>query len=213
MVVSHHRYDVLADELRRSGVPAVYVGRSFSGGQHIRYVDFDNEGGGRMATEHLLRIGRRRIGTIAGPQDMSAGLDRLVGWTAALHGAGLSSEAVEYADFTTDGGAHATAQLPAAHPYLDAIFVASDLMAVGALIALAAAGRRVPEDVAVVGYDNLGAATTTSPTLTTMVNPRGRDGPQRGRDPHRPPRRENGRSGPGHLRPRAGHPTLRGVLI
>lgn len=171
VVVSHHRYDVLADELRRSGIPAVYVGRPFSGGQHIRYVDVDNEGGGRIATEYLLKIGRRRIGTIAGPQDMSAGFDRLAGWKAALRGAGLSSAAVGYADFTTDGGAQATAQLLADHPDLDALFVASDLMAVGALTVLAGTGRRVPEDVAVVGYDNLGAATATSPTLTTMVNP------------------------------------------
>ena len=73
-------------------------------------------------------------------------------------------------DFTTDGGAQAAAQLLAAHPDIDALFVASDLMAVGALAALAGAGRLVPGDVAVVGYDNLGAATTTSPTLTTIVN-------------------------------------------
>jgi DNA-binding LacI/PurR family transcriptional regulator len=171
VVVSHHRYDVLADELYRSGVPAVYVGRPFVDGRHVRYVDVDNTGGGRMATEHLLRIGRRRIGTIAGPQDMSAGLDRLAGWAAALEGAGLASDVVAYGDFTTGGGARAATQLLAEHPDLDALFVASDLMAVGALAVLAAAGRLVPGDVAVVGYDNLGAAATTSPALTTIVNP------------------------------------------
>ena len=171
VVVSHHRDDVLADELHHSGVPAVYVGRPFGAGHHVHYVDLDNTGGGRMATEHLLRIGRRRIGTIAGPQDMSAGLDRLGGWSAALNVAGLATDAVAYADFTTDGGAQAAEQLLAAHPDIDALFVASDLMAVGALAVLAGAGRLVPGDVAVVGYDNLGAATTTSPTLTTIVNP------------------------------------------
>lgn len=171
VVVSHHRYDVLADELRRSGVPAVYVGRPFGGGHQIRYVDVDNVGGARMATQHLLRLGRRHIGTIAGPQDMSAGLDRLAGWAEALQETGLSSDAVAYGDFTMDGGAHAAAQLLAEHRDLDALFVASDLMAVGALSVLAGAGRLVPGDVAVVGYDNLGAATTTSPTLTTIVNP------------------------------------------
>ena len=171
VVVSHHRDDILADELHRSGVPAVYVGRPFGGGHHVHYVDVDNTGGGRMAAEHLLRIGRRRVGTIAGPQDMSAGLDRLAGWSAALNVAGLATDAVAYADFTTHGGAHAAAQVLAEHPDIDALFVASDLMAVGALAVLAGAGRLVPGDVAVVGYDNVGAATTTSPTLTTIVNP------------------------------------------
>jgi DNA-binding LacI/PurR family transcriptional regulator len=171
VVVSHHRHDVLADELHRSGVPAVFIGRPFRGGNHVRYVDVDNTGGGRMAAEHLLRIGRRRIGTIAGPQDMSAGLDRLSGWSAALEDAGLATDAVAYADFTTVSGARAATQLLAEHPDIDALFVASDLMAVGALAELAAAGRLVPDDVAVVGYDNLGAATTTTPTLTTIVNP------------------------------------------
>lgn len=171
VVVSHHRNDVLADALNQSGLPTVFVGRPFGGGHHVHYVDVDNTGGGRMATEHLLSIGRRRIGTIAGPQDMSAGLDRLAGWSAALGEVGLSADAVALGDFTTTGGAAAAAQLLAEHPDIDALFVASDLMAVGALSVLAGAGRKVPGDVAVVGFDNLGAATTTSPTLTTVVNP------------------------------------------
>jgi len=171
VVVSHHQHDVLADELQRCGVPNVFVGRPFRGGHRVRYVDVDNTGGGRMATEHLIGIGRRRIGTIAGPQDMSAGLDRMAGWSAALDEAGLATDAVAYADFTTAGGARAAAQLLAEHADIDALFVASDLMAVGALTVLAGAGRRVPGDVAVVGYDDLGAATATSPTLTTIINP------------------------------------------
>ena len=171
VVVSHHRNDVLADELHRSGVPTVYVGRPFGDGHHVRYVDADNTGGGRMAAEYLLRIGRRRIGTIAGPQDMSAGLDRLVGWSAALEAAGLATDAVAYGDFTRAGGATAAAQLFAEHPDIDGLFVASDEMAVGALGVLAERGRLVPGHVAVVGYDNLVAATTTSPTLTTVIQP------------------------------------------
>jgi DNA-binding LacI/PurR family transcriptional regulator len=171
VVVSHHRDDILADELHRSGLPAVYVGRPFGDGHQVRYIDLDNTGGGRMAAEHLLRIGRRRIGTIAGPQDMSAGLDRLAGWAAALDEAGMATDAVAYADFTRAGGEDAATRLLAEHPDIDALFVASDLMAVGALAVLAGAGRRVPGDVAVVGYDNLGAAATTSPALTTIVNP------------------------------------------
>ncbi|MEP7036579.1 MAG: LacI family DNA-binding transcriptional regulator, partial [Actinomycetota bacterium] len=171
VVVSHHRDDVLAEALHRSRVPSVYVGRPFGGGDYVHYVDVDNAGGARMATEHLLRTGRRRIGTIAGPQDMSAGLDRLTGWSAALSDAGLATDSVAYGDFTTTGGALAAAQLLANYPDIDALFVASDLMAVGALTALADAGRLVPSDVAVVGFDNLGAEATTSPALTTIVNP------------------------------------------
>jgi len=173
VVVSHHRDDVLADELHRSAVPTVFIGRPFDErrGRHIRYVDTDNAAGARMAAEHLLRIGRRRIGTIAGPQDMSAGYDRLTGWSTALAEAGLATDAVAYGDFTTLGGAHAAKNLLAEHPDIDALFVASDLMAFGALGVLADAGRRVPDDVAVIGYDNLDAATSTSPTLTTIVNP------------------------------------------
>ncbi|HEY5516089.1 MAG TPA: LacI family DNA-binding transcriptional regulator [Pengzhenrongella sp.] len=171
VVVSHHQYDVLAHELRRAAVPAVFVGRPFESGHHIRYVDVDNTGGGRMATEHLVRIGRRRIGTIAGPQDMSPGFDRLTGWSAALAEAGLANGAVAYGDFTTRGGARAAEQLLAEHPEVDALFVASDLMAVGALGVLARTGRRVPNDVALVGYDNMALATSTSPPLTTIINP------------------------------------------
>ncbi|MBC7550223.1 MAG: LacI family DNA-binding transcriptional regulator [Cellulomonas sp.] len=171
IVASHHRDDVLAAELSRSAVPTVFVGRPFELDHHVRYVDVDNTGGGRMAAEYLLSIGRRRIATIAGPQDMSAGLDRLQGWSAALADAGLAGDAVAFGDFTADGGARAATQLLAEHPDLDAMFIASDLMASGALRVLADAGRTVPGDVAIVGFDNLAVATTTTPPLTTIVNP------------------------------------------
>ena len=171
VVVSHHRDDVLAAELSRSSVPTVFVGRPFDGDYQVRYVDVDNAGGGRLAADHLVQLGRRRIGTIAGPQDMSAALDRLTGWSTAIIAAGLSPDAIAYGDFTTAGGAHAATELLAAHPDLDGIFVASDLMAAGALGVLAESGRRVPEDVAVVGFDNLTIATSTSPPLTTIANP------------------------------------------
>jgi len=166
-----------------------------------------------MATEHLLRIGRRRIGTIAGPQDMSAGLDRLAGWAAALGEVGLATDAVAYGDFTTTGGAGATAKLLAEHPDINALFVASDLMAVGALSVLAGAGRLVPGDVAVVGYDNMGAAATTSPTLTTIVNPVVAMARTAGEMLIDLLNGKNVRPRTGHLSPRAGDPTLGVVLI
>jgi DNA-binding LacI/PurR family transcriptional regulator len=171
VVVSQHRDDVLAAELYRAGVPAVFVGRPFEGGRPVRYVDVDNTGGGRLAGEYLVNLGRRRIATITGPQDMTAGIDRLTGWREALVAAGLASDAVAYGDFTSPGGARAATRLLAEHPDLDALFVASDLMAAGALGVLVDAGRRVPDDVALIGYDNLAVATSTLPTLTTVVNP------------------------------------------
>jgi DNA-binding LacI/PurR family transcriptional regulator len=171
IVVSHHRDDVLAEQLRQSRVPTVFVGRPFDVSHHVRYVDLDNVGGARLAAEHLIRGGRRRIATITGPQDMSAGLDRLTGWAAALTAAGLATDAVAFGDFTTAGGARAAVQLLAEHPDLDGLFVASDLMAAGALRVLSDAGRRVPADIALVGYDNLAVATSTNPPLTTIVNP------------------------------------------
>jgi DNA-binding LacI/PurR family transcriptional regulator len=171
IVVSHHDDDAIDRALRASGLPTVFIGRPLAGGEGAAVVDTDNVLGGRLATEHLLAIGRRRIGTIAGPADMSAGVDRLEGWRASLAEAGLPADAVVHGDFTVDGGAAAARELLARHPDVDAVFIASDLMAAGALPVLAEAGRDVPGDVAVVGYDNSGLATTTKPHLTTVTQP------------------------------------------
>jgi DNA-binding LacI/PurR family transcriptional regulator len=170
IITSHHREDLLNRRLADSGLPCVFQGRPLGVDAHC-YVDTDNAGGARSATEHLIATGRRRIGTVAGPVDMSAGIDRLSGWRSALEDAGLPADAVEHGDFTTPGGAAATRALLERHPDLDALFVASDLMAAGALAELAAAGRRVPEDVAVFGFDDLGLAESTTPPLSTVVNP------------------------------------------
>jgi DNA-binding LacI/PurR family transcriptional regulator len=171
IVVSHHRDDAIDRALQSSMLPTVFIGRPLAGGEGAAVVDTDNELGGRLATEHLVAIGRRRIGTIAGPADMSAGIDRLAGWRASLAAAGLPADAVVHGDFTVDGGAAAARELLVRHPDVDAVFIASDLMAAGALPVLAEAGRDVPGDVAVVGYDNSGLATTTKPHLTTVTQP------------------------------------------
>lgn len=171
IVVSHHRDDALDEALLRSKLPSVFVGRPLSGGDGPTFVDADNVGGGRLATERLIGLGRRRLGTIAGPQDMSAGVDRLLGWQAAVRAAGLPEDAVQHGDFTIASGAAAAQRLLDAHPDLDALFVASDLMAAGALAVLAERGYEVPRDIAVVGYDNLGVSESTSPPLTTVINP------------------------------------------
>ncbi len=173
LVVSHHRSDRLADLLAEIGLPATFIGRPWSGADKVTYVDTDNLQGARTATQILLDRGCRRIGTIAGPADMTAGADRLDGWTAAMRDAGLEAEAVERGDFTESGGAAAAAALLERHPDLDGIFCASDLMAAGALRVLASLGHRVPEDVAVMGYDDLGVPDRTEPPLSTVRNPIG----------------------------------------
>ncbi|GCE76299.1 LacI family transcriptional regulator [Cellulomonas biazotea] len=172
IVVSHHRDDELDRTLLASRVPNVFVGRPLSADERdVQYVDTDNHEGGRLATEHLIGLGRRRIATIAGPEDMSAGIDRLAGWRDAMAAHGLPDDAVVHGDFTIASGAIAARDLLARFPDLDAIFIASDLMAAGALGVLAEHGKEVPGDVAVVGYDNLGVAASTTPPLTTVVQP------------------------------------------
>jgi DNA-binding LacI/PurR family transcriptional regulator len=171
LVVSHHRNDRLADHLADLELPCVFVGRPWTSADRVAYVDTDNVAGGREATQELINRGCRRIGTIAGPADMSPGIDRLQGWRSALREAGLADDAVEHGDFTEDGGEQAAAALLARHPDLDGIMSASDLMASGALKVLKAQGRRVPADIAIVGYDDVGVAERTDPPLTTIRNP------------------------------------------
>ena len=172
VLVSLHGEDPLPSRLSRAGIPLVLVGRP-PRGVSASYVDVDNRQGARSAVEHLVAGGRRVIATIAGPTDMPAGLDRLAGYREAIVEAGLepSPQLEAKGDFTQAGGAEAMTRLLAARPDIDAVFAASDLMAVGALSVLAAAGRRVPRDVAIVGYDDSPVATSTNPQLTSVHQP------------------------------------------
>jgi DNA-binding LacI/PurR family transcriptional regulator len=169
MVASLHGADPLPSTLARMGIPVVVNGRPM-GRTTVPYVDVDNEDGARLAVRHLLAIGRRRIATIAGPQDMIAGIDRLNGYRAELRDSDRRS-IIAIGDFTRQSGITAMRQLLADDPGLDAVFVASDLMADGAIRALRQAGRRVPDDVAVVGFDDNEIARYTEPPLTTVRQP------------------------------------------
>jgi DNA-binding LacI/PurR family transcriptional regulator len=171
LVVSHHRDDRLAELLPGLGLPCVFGGRPWSGSDRVPYVDVDNVAGGRIATELLVERGCTRIGTIAGPEDMTAATDRLTGFRQALEAAGLPTDMRVRGDFTEEGGRRAAEELLDRHPDLDGLVVASDLMARGALAVAAARGLRVPDDLAVVGYDDLGVAETTDPPLTTIRQP------------------------------------------
>jgi DNA-binding LacI/PurR family transcriptional regulator len=172
VLVSLHREDPLPSRLSAAGIPLVLVGRPLPG-IAASYVDVDNRQGARSAVEHLIAGGRRVIATISGPLDMPVGIDRLAGYRDALSDAGLGTDPGLEAsgDFTQESGATAMSGLLANRPDLDAVFVASDLMAVGALSALSAARRRVPKDVAIVGYDDSPVATSTNPQLTSVHQP------------------------------------------
>ena len=172
LLVSLHDDDPLPGRIADAGIPMVVSPRPRRA-LDASYVDVDNTGGAHSAVAHLAGHGRRVIATVAGPQDMAPGVDRLTGYREALREAHLeadpSLEAV--ADFTQEGGAAAMERLLAARPDIDAVFAASDLMAAGALAVLAAAGRRVPEDVAVAGFDDSPVAGTTRPALTSVRQP------------------------------------------
>jgi DNA-binding LacI/PurR family transcriptional regulator len=172
ILMSLHSDDTLPHVLAEAGVPLVLSGRPLDG-RAVCYVDADNAGGARTATAHLLAQGRRRIATVTGPRDMIAGIDRYAGYHDALEQAGraVDPSLVAEGDFTEAGGARAMRELLERAPDLDAVFVASDPMAVGALRQLRAAGRDVPGDVAVVGFDDAAVAATSDPPLTTVAQP------------------------------------------
>jgi DNA-binding LacI/PurR family transcriptional regulator len=168
LFVSLHGADPLPARLAGQGVPVVVSGRPL-GSVEITYVDVDNLRGGAIAVRHLLAGGRRAITTIAGPQDMVAGQDRLAGYRQAMTDAGLLDRALEeVGDFTQESGHAAMRVLLERRPDLDAVFAASDLMALGAMRALLEAGRRVPDDVAVVGFDDSPAAASAEPPLSSV---------------------------------------------
>ncbi|MBQ0904016.1 LacI family DNA-binding transcriptional regulator [Micromonospora sp. U21] len=169
LFASLHGADPLPGTLARLGIPVVCSGRPL-GDVPVPYVDVDHVGGVTAAVQHLIDSGRRRIATIAGPQDMVAGIERLTGYRTTMAAAGMP-ELVAIGDFTRESGAAAMHRLLTEHPDLDAVFAASDLMAHAALRTLREAGRRVPEDVAVVGFDDIETAAYTEPPLTTVRQP------------------------------------------
>ncbi|MFF8386338.1 LacI family DNA-binding transcriptional regulator [Streptomyces kanasensis] len=173
LLVSSHSGDPLAERLRDAGVPLVACGKPIGGASRISYVAADDRDGARCMVRHLLSLGRRRIGTITGPLDTPGGVDRLGGYREVLAEAGVpfDERLVATGDYSRAGGEACAARLLDRVPDLDALFVASDLMARGALTALQRAGRRVPEDVVVGGFDDSPAATATEPALTTIRQP------------------------------------------
>jgi DNA-binding LacI/PurR family transcriptional regulator len=165
LLVSVHGRHPLALTLASTRLPIRCAGRPVDN-VDMPYVDVDNRDGARRAVELLLHT-RSRIATIAGPTDLPAARDRLAGYLDAMHAAGLPP-LVAAGDFTPLGGKNAMRMLLDQAPKLDAVFAASDPMAIGAMSTLRQAGRRIPADVAVIGFDDVAAAALTDPPLTTV---------------------------------------------
>jgi LacI family transcriptional regulator len=162
--------DPVIQALMCGNLPFVLIGRHPSDGP-TNYVDADNLNSAKDAVTYLLRRGRQRVAAISGPQTMVAGLDRLEGYLAALRERALTADPdlIANGDFTEKGGYEAAQQLIPHKP--DAIFASSDAMAIGALRALREAGVKVPDDVALVGFDDIPQAAHTEPPLTTVRQP------------------------------------------
>ncbi|WP_353116008.1 LacI family DNA-binding transcriptional regulator [Microbacterium sp.] len=170
IIVSHHTSDSFVDRIA-DAVPVVFGGRPARERPGDFIVDVDNLQGGRSAGEHLVARGHRRMASITGRLSMPAAVDRLQGFRDALAVAGLEPPAEFDGDFTEEGAAAAARAVLALEPRPDAVFAASDLMARGAIGVFRAAGLRVPEDIAVMGFDDSGVAVTTDPPLTTVRQP------------------------------------------
>ncbi|MET7702074.1 LacI family DNA-binding transcriptional regulator [Streptomyces sp. NPDC005485] len=169
LVFSLHLDDPLPGLIHGAGVPTVFGGRP-GWGEGMRgavYVDSDNRGGARDAVRHLVELGRTRIAHITGPLDQTSAVDRLDGFRDVMVDA--DPRLVVQGDFTPTGGERAMRELLENCPDVDAVFAANDLTASGALRVLRDQGRRVPDDVAVIGFDDvLPVAEQTDPPLTTV---------------------------------------------
>ncbi|MDO0924661.1 LacI family DNA-binding transcriptional regulator [Streptomyces sp. TG1A-8] len=170
MLMALREGDPLARMAEEARMPVVFGGRPV-GAAPRWYVDVDNVGGAREATEYLVSRGRTRVAAICGRLDTEAGRARYRGYRDAVLAAGLDPFPPQEGDFTEPSGAAAMAELLANHPDLDGVFAANDNMGAGALRTLREAGRLVPADVAVVGFDDLTVARIADPPLTTVHQP------------------------------------------
>lgn len=170
LLISSHRDNPMVKSLLRAEIPVIACGVPIGYEDSVGYVSADDVGGARKMTQHLLDSGRSRIATVTGPLDTPGGTMRLAGYKEAL-GDRFDESLVRHGDYSREGGRAAMAELLEARPDLDAVFVASDLMAAGAMTAVKDSGRSIPGDVAVGGFDDSGLAATLDPPLTTMRQP------------------------------------------
>ena len=170
IVASNMIDDPLLDGLIERKMPVVQIGRNKR--QEVSSVDADNIHGAAMAVQHLVNCGCKKLGTVTGHMDLYSSRDRLAGFKRGLQGKNLPihEERIAFGDFTEQGGYLQTKML-LANSEFDGLFIASDMMCFGALRALKETGLRVPEDVALVSFDDIPAAARHQPPLTTVRQP------------------------------------------
>ncbi|MEV6719782.1 LacI family DNA-binding transcriptional regulator [Streptomyces xanthochromogenes] len=170
LVVSTHPDDPLPTLLAAAHLPSVLFARP-TPPVPLSYVDLDHRDGGRLAAQRLLERGCRRPATVAGPLAVPASQERLAGFRDTMARGGHPYVPVAEGGFTLDSGIAAMTRLLAEHPDVDGVFAANDLMAQGVCQLLRERGRRVPDDVAVIGFDDSGIALSCRPPLTTVRQP------------------------------------------
>jgi DNA-binding LacI/PurR family transcriptional regulator len=170
ILVSARRGDPISQAIADLRLPSVMIGRP-DNELRLPWVGIDNRGAARLITERLMATGRTRIGMIAAGLDRDSGRDRLAGFRDALGDRFDESLVSRQSFYTHDAGVAGMAELLRVDPALDGVFAASDAVAVGALEPLASAGRRVPRDVGVVGFDDSAWARRAQPALSTIRQP------------------------------------------
>ncbi len=170
LMVSTHPEDPLPGMLLEHNLPVVLFARP-ARPTPISYVDLHHDAGGVLAADHLVARGCQKIVTICGPLDVPAAQDRLTGFRETLTAHGHTYIPIAEGDFTQQSGEAAMTRLLSDHPDLDGVFAANDLMAHGAVLVLQKSNRRVPDDVAVVGFDDSPPALASRPRLTTVRQP------------------------------------------
>lgn len=170
MLFSSHEQDPLLASLLEHGLPMVACGLPLGHEDAVSSVSVDEAGSARTMTEYLLGQGHERIAMIAGPDDTPGGHFRLEGFREAM-GERYAPELVLRGDYSRASGSRAMTELLASGREFDAVFAANDLMATGAIGVLQQAGKSVPGDVAVAGFDDSGVAAICEPPLTTMRQP------------------------------------------
>lgn len=170
MVSSHATRKGIISEIVNARIPAIACGVPLGFEKKMGYVAADDYDGALDALRHLSDGGRQRIATIAGPQDTSGGILRLEAYRKHK-GAGVDEDMIAFGDYSRESGAKGMREILNRAPDVDSVFAANDLMALGAIDVLKEAGRRIPEDVAVAGFDDIKVSATTVPTLTTVRQP------------------------------------------
>jgi DNA-binding LacI/PurR family transcriptional regulator len=163
--------DALA-QVVSNGLPLVVIDRRMSRPK-TDVVLADNQSGSRMAIEHLLKFGHRRVAIVNGPQRLTSGRERYHGYLEAMREAGapIDESLVKFGDYQVESGYTLTRDLLSAQPAPSALFLANNLMTIGALNAIHEMGVSIPHDIAVIGFDDLPWAASLNPPLTTVGQP------------------------------------------